>query len=67
MTAYQTKRGLWVATDGRFVLLSQRGEASAFCRKAVALLKGTGPQSLLGVRAYAGQVRQLGTECAGHA
>ncbi len=66
VTAYQTKRGLWVATDRQFVLLSQRGEASAFCRKAIALLKGTNQQSLLGVRTYAGQVRQLGSDCAGH-
>ncbi|UCG16647.1 MAG: PDZ domain-containing protein, partial [Phycisphaerales bacterium] len=66
ITVYQTKRGLWVATDGRFAILSLRGESSPFSGKAIGLLEGTNRQSLLAVRTYAGQVRQLEPGRAGH-
>ena len=66
MTVYQTKRGLWVATNGKFAVLSLRGESSPFSKKAIDLLAGTNRQSLLAVRTYAGQVRQLEPGRAGH-
>lgn len=66
VTVYETRGGLWLAADETFAIISQRGEESEFWRKAVALLEGTARDSLLGVRAYIGQVRQLGPDCAGY-
>jgi hypothetical protein len=66
VTLYQTRRGLWVATDGRVVVLSQQSETTDFYRKAIALLDGANEPSLAGSPGYVGQLRQLGPECAGH-
>ncbi|MBN1512795.1 MAG: PDZ domain-containing protein [Phycisphaerae bacterium] len=63
---YQTRPGLWLATDGRVVVLSQQSETTDFYRKVIALLDGGKEPSLAGLPSYIGQVRQLGTDCAGH-
>ena len=63
---HQTRRGLWLATDGRVVVLSQQSETTDFYQKVVALLDGGEEPSLAGLPSYIGQVRQLGGDCAGH-
>jgi hypothetical protein len=56
---YQTKAGLWVATDDRVVALSQRGPASADFRKTVDLLAGKSLDSLADLNRYRDQMRLL--------
>ncbi len=65
-TLYQTRRGLWLATDGRVMVVSQQAEATEFFQEVIALLGGAREPNLADQPAYVGQVRQLGSDCAGH-
>lgn len=56
---YQTKAGLWVATDDRVVALSQRGPASAYFKRTVDLLAGQDLDSLANLSLYRDQMRRL--------
>jgi len=62
----RTRRGLWLATDGRVVAISQQDETTEFYRKVITLLDGGKEPNLAGSRSYVGQVRQLGADWAGH-